>query len=106
MVTSGGATQALIGLAALGFGCSVGFPLGVTAAARLGDRPAAANVAVLSLFALCGFLVGAPMIGFVAEHLDLRFGLAMLLPPLLVSLALAGGLRPRRPAGELASAGA
>lgn len=106
VVTSGGATQALIGLAALGFGCSVGFPLGVTAAARLGDRPAAANVAVLSLFALCGFLVGAPMIGFVAEHLDLRFGLAMLLPPLLVSLALAGGLRPRRAAGELASAGA
>ncbi|MBZ9937835.1 MFS transporter [Mesorhizobium sp. BR1-1-16] len=106
VVTSTGASQAMIGLAALGFGCSVGFPLGVTAAARLGDRLAAPNVALLSLFALFGFLVGAPMIGFVAQHLDLRFGLAMLLPPLLLSLALAGGLRPRRTTGELAPAAA
>lgn len=102
-VTASGTAQALVGLAALGFGCSVGFPLGVTAAARLGDRPAAANVAMLSLFSLCGFLVGPPMIGFVAEYLDLRFGLAMLLPPLLLSLALAGRLRPRSAAGELAA---
>ncbi|SHF90851.1 Fucose permease [Kaistia soli DSM 19436] len=104
VVTSSGALQAMIGLAALGFGCSVGFPLGVTAAARLGDRPAAPNVALLSLFALFGFLVGAPMIGFVAQHLDLRFGLAMLLPPLFLSVALASGLRPHRTAGELAAA--
>ncbi len=106
VVTSGGAVQAMIGLAALGFGCSVGFPLGVTAAARLGDRAAARNVALLSLFALFGFLLGPPMIGFVAEHLDLRYGLAMLLPALALSFVLAGGLRPRRPAAELAGIGA
>lgn len=103
VITSTGPLQAMIGLAALGFGCSVGFPLGVTAAARLGDRPAAPNVALLSLFALFGFLFGPPMIGFVAEHLDLRYGLAMLLPALVLSLALAGGLRPRHRAGELAA---
>ena len=106
VITSQSSLQALIGLAALGFGCSVGFPLGVTAAARLGDRSAARNVALLSLFALFGFLLGPPLIGFVAEHQGLRYGLAMLLPPLALSLVLAGGLRPRRAAAELARAGA
>ncbi|MCX5493966.1 MFS transporter [Kaistia dalseonensis] len=104
IVTSGGAPQAMLGLAILGFGCSVGFPLAVSAAAGLGDRPAAANVAVLSLFALGGFLVGPPMIGFVAEHADLRYGLATLLPALLLSTLLAAGLRPRASVNKLASA--
>lgn len=93
IVTSSGEAQAMLGLAALGFGCSVGFPLAVSAAAGIGDRAAAANVAVLSLFALAGFLVGPPMIGFVAQHFDLRYGLATLLPAIALSVALAGGLR-------------
>ncbi|MDM7981709.1 MAG: MFS transporter [Rhizobium sp.] len=85
-----------LGLACVGLGVSVGFPLAVTAAADLGDRPAAENVAILSFIALLGFLVGPPMIGFVAEVLDLRSGLATLLPALLLSILLAGLLRPRR----------
>jgi MFS family permease len=84
-----------LGLASVGLGVSVGFPLAVTAAADLGDRPAAENVAILSFIALLGFLVGPPLIGFVAEVLDLRSGLAMLLPPLLLSVLLAGLLRRR-----------
>jgi MFS family permease len=103
IATSAGAPQAMIGLAALGFGCSVGFPLAVSAAAGLGDRPAAANVAVLSLFALGGFLVGPPMIGFVAQSSSLRFGLATLLPALALSVVLAAGLRQRRAVRALAT---
>ena len=72
---------------------TLGFPLAVTASADLGDRPAAENVAILSFIALFGFLVGPPMIGFVAELSGLRSGLAMLLPPLLLSMLLAGLLR-------------
>jgi MFS family permease len=83
------------GLACVGLGVSVGFPLAVTASADLGDRPAAENVAILSFIALFGFLFGPPMIGFVAEWAGLRSGLAMLLPPLLVSIVLAGLLRRR-----------
>jgi len=83
---------ALAAFAAIGLGASVGFPLAVTAAAGLGDRSAASNVATLSFVALIGFLVGPPLIGFVAEATGLRIGLAMLLPGLLVSLALAGRL--------------
>ncbi len=82
-----------LGLGCVGLGVSVGFPLAVTASADLGDRPAAENVAILSFIALFGFLVGPPMIGFVAELSGLRSGLAMLLPPLLLSMLLAGLLR-------------
>ncbi len=87
---------ALAGFGVIGIGVSVGFPLAVTAAASLGDRPASANVAVLSFVALAGFLVGPPVIGFVAEHTDIRLGIACLAPVLLVSLALTGRLAPAR----------
>ena len=85
---------ALIGFGTIGFGVSVGFPLAVTAAAGIGDRAASANVAVLSFVALTGFLIGPPMIGFVAEHNDIRVGIACVIPFLLASLLLAGRLNP------------
>lgn len=89
-------TIVYLGLACVGLGVSVGFPLAVTSSADLGDRPAAENVAILSFIALFGFLVGPPMIGFVAELAGLRSGLATLLPPLILSMALAGLLRRRK----------
>ena len=84
----------LAGFALAGVGVSVCFPLGVTAVAGIGDRPPAANVAMLSLIALCGFLLGPPVIGLVAEHAGLRFGLVCLLPGLILSVFLAGWLKP------------
>lgn len=89
---------ALVGFAVIGLGVSVGFPLAVTAAASLTDRSASANVAVLSFVALCGFLIGPPVIGFVAEHFDMRLGIACLVPVLLISLLLTGRLATRQPA--------
>ncbi|MET3927070.1 MFS transporter [Devosia sp. 2618] len=89
---------ALLGFAIIGIGVSVGFPLAVTAAASLTDRTASANVAILSFVALLGFLVGPPVIGFVAEHFDMRLGIACLVPVLLISLALTGRLATRKPA--------
>jgi MFS family permease len=83
----------LIGFALGGFGVSVSFPLAVTAAAGLGDRPAAQNVAVLSLLGLSGFLIGPPLIGFVAQHFGMRWGLLVLVPGLVLSVCLAGLLR-------------
>lgn len=94
VVASPAAWAALAGFAAMGFGVSVGFPLAVTAAADQKDRPAAASVAILSFVALLGFLIGPPMIGLVAEHSDMRFGLGMLIPFLAVSLMLTGRLKP------------
>ncbi|MCS6759816.1 MAG: hypothetical protein MO852_13400 [Candidatus Devosia euplotis] len=69
----------------------------MTASAGLTDRVASANVAILSFVALLGFLVGPPSIGFVAEHTDMRLGIACVVPALLVSLALTGRLTTARP---------
>jgi len=88
---------ALVGFGIIGLGVSVGFPLAVTAAASLTDRTASANVAILSFVALLGFLVGPPVIGFVAEHADMRLAIACLVPALLVSLLLTGRLATARP---------
>lgn len=94
-LVSPGVVGAYAGLALLGFGVSLGFPLSVSAASALPGRSSAANVAVLSQMTLCGFLVGPPMIGFLAEATSMRIGLAALLPVLVLSCALAGALRPR-----------
>lgn len=94
VVASPAAWAALLGFAAMGFGVSVGFPLAVTAAADQKDRPAAASVVILSFIALLGFLLGPPLIGLIAEHSDMRFGLGVLVPFLAVSLLLTGRLKP------------
>lgn len=85
-------TIALIGFGITGLGASVGFPLAVTAAADLDPARASTNVATLSFIALLGFLVGPPLIGFIGEHIDLRAGLAALLPVLVISLVLSSRL--------------
>lgn len=90
-----GVELALVGFGIIGIGVSVGFPLAVTAAAGLGDRAASANVAVLSFVALTGFLIGPPLIGFVAEHAGIRIGIACVVPFLLLSLLLTGRLVPK-----------
>ena len=93
---------ALAGFGIAGLGASVGFPLAVTAAADLDPARASTAVATLSFIALCGFLVGPPLIGLVGEHVDLRAGLAALLPLLVASLALSGRLGRTIPLTSLA----
>ncbi|WP_068119394.1 MFS transporter [Tropicimonas marinistellae] len=83
-----------VGVAMVGFGVSVGFPLGVSAVAALDDRYEGPNIAALSTIALFGFLIGPPLIGFLAEIHSLRLGLAALVPMLCASLVLAGSLSP------------
>lgn len=84
---------AFLGIALLGFGVSLGFPLAVSAAGAVAGRSSAANVAVLTQVTLCGFLIGPPAIGLLAEVTDMRTGLTALFPPLLLSLFLAGALQ-------------
>jgi nitrate/nitrite transporter NarK len=91
---------ALAGFGVVGIGVSVGFPLAVAAAAALPGASASRNVAVLSFIALLGFLIGPPIIGFIAEHWQLRIGLAALLPVLVLSLLLTGHLRAGARAGN------
>lgn len=85
----------ILGAGATGFGVSIVFPLAVTAAASREGSPAV-NVAALSLLSFSGFLLGPPMIGFVAEVGGLRMGMATLLLAALMSLWLSGEVRPRK----------
>ncbi len=95
---AGNLPLALAGFAAIGFGVSVGFPLALTAAAAHTDRPPAINVASLALIAYSGSLVGPPLVGFVADAAGLRFGLASLLPLMILSALFAGSLGRSKPA--------
>jgi MFS family permease len=92
---------AILGLAVLGVGVSVGYPLAVTATAERDDRPAATNVAALALAAFSSSLVGPPLVGFVAEVAGLRAGLATMLPFVVASALLSAQLRRRETGSTL-----
>ena len=92
------------GFAAVGFGISAAYPLGVSAIAALDDRYESANIAIMATVALGGFLVGPPLIGFVSEALSLRAALACLLPGLVVAFVLTRWLDHRPEAESVASA--
>lgn len=85
---------AYIGFALVGLGASVGFPLGVSAAAALDDRYESSNIAIMSSVAIGGFLIGPPLIGFLSESFSLQVGFAALLPGLLAGFWLSKSLSP------------
>lgn len=90
---------ALAGFALAGFGGSVGVPLAVSAAASASGHTPAANVALVSLVSLVGFLLTPPIIGSVAELFGLRAALgALLLPVFVVAIAIAFTLARRQAA--------
>lgn len=95
---------ALAGFALAGFGGSVGVPLAVSAAASAPGHTPAANVALVSLVSLVGFLLTSPIIGSVAELFGLRAALGgLLLPIFIVAIAVAFTLA-RRQSAPVASA--
>ena len=84
----------LVGFALIGGGTSVIFPLAMSAAAQRSDRPAEVNVAALAQFAFVVFLLAPPLLGFVAEHMGLRWTFGVALPLVAVSALLARSLAP------------
>jgi fucose permease len=83
-----GVPAIFIGFALVGLGVSIGFPLGISAAAGLDDTHEAQNIATMAMIAMSGFLVGPPLIGFVAEAVSLRVALLGLFPGLCVAFWL------------------
>lgn len=90
----------LSGFAFVGFGISAAYPLGVSAIAALDDRYEAANIAIMATVALGGFLIGPPLIGFVAETWSLKVAFATLLPGLILAFWLTRWLKPASRGGE------
>ena len=93
------ALVALIGFGLMGVGSSAIFPMAMSAAAQRTDRPAATNVAALAQISFVAFLLGPPLLGFVAEHFGIRWSFGIGIPLVVVSLIFAGALgsRPIRP---------
>lgn len=85
VVTSPLPIIAIIGFGLIGVGASAMFPLAMSAAAQRSDRPAAMNVAALAQLSFVAFLVGPPLLGFVAEHFGVRFSFGICLPLVVVS---------------------
>ena len=83
---------ALVGFALMGVGTSVIFPLAMSAAAQLTDRPAPTNVASLAQISFVAFLLGPPLLGYVAEHFGIRWSFGIGLPLVLLSFVCAGAL--------------
>ncbi len=80
------AELALVGFALMGAGCSAVYPLAVSAAAQRTDRPAAVNVAALGQVSFVVFFLAPPLLGFVAEFIDIRASYLICLPLLLAGL--------------------
>ena len=76
-----------------GAGASLGFPVGMSAAA---DEPAAAaaRVSVVASIGYVAFLGGPPLIGFLGEHVGVLKALTVVAVLLGVAALLAGSLRP------------
>jgi len=94
LVLSPSAGVALGAFGLVGVGICVLYPLMLSAAARLGDRPASQNVAATTLiFQLVN--LGAPaLIGAVAQGYGIRMAFALLIPLLALTLLMAGKLAP------------
>ena len=83
---------AYVGLAAWGLGASLGFPVGMSAAA---DDPAkaAARVSVVSTIGYGAFLCGPPLLGLLAEHVGILHSLLAVMVMLAVSFVLSPAAR-------------
>lgn len=82
---------AFVGTVFWALGCSLGFPVGMSAAADVDDpRLSAARVSAVAIIGYCAFLVGPPLIGLLAH----QFGILGALLLILVLVVLAGLASP------------
>ena len=88
----------LLGFSLMGMGTAVLFPLAMSAAAQRHDRAASTNVAALAQISFSAFLLGPPLLGFIADHWGIRASFGIGLPLVIVSLLTAGALGKSRTA--------
>ena len=86
---------ALLGFALMGVGTSAIFPLAMSAAAQATDRPAAVNVAALAQTSFIAFLLGPPLLGWVATAFGIRWSFGIALPLVLLGWWAARALAPQ-----------
>jgi fucose permease len=79
---------ALLGFTLVGLGLSIGVPIVFSLATKVEGVSAGAGIAAVSATATVGFLLGPPLIGFIAEELGLSVGLGFSLGLLVLALLL------------------
>jgi predicted MFS family arabinose efflux permease len=84
---------AFAGVLMWGLGASLGFPVGMSAAA---DEPAAAagRVSVVASIGYCAFLGGPPLIGYLGENVTVLRALVAVAVVLALATLVTGALRP------------
>ncbi|GAA1058798.1 MFS transporter [Agromyces bracchium] len=86
----------VVGTLLWGIGCSLAFPVGMSAAADVPDRAdAAARVSAVAMIGYCAFLVGPPLIGFLGEHYGILNGMLVLLGLMVMAGIAAPAARER-----------
>lgn len=80
VVFASNAYVVILGFAIAGLGAGIPYPLMMSAAARLGDRPAAENMAAAALLMQLIMLVSPMVFGAIAHEFGVRMAFACLLP--------------------------
>ncbi|NNC13717.1 MFS transporter [Planctomonas sp. JC2975] len=92
-ILGGNVWLVLIGVLLWSVGVSMGFPLGMSAAAESGPNPAA-RVSVVASVGYFANLAGPPVIGALAESVGLLNSLWLVVVFMVAAFAVAGSLRP------------
>ena len=85
---------AIVGVVLWGLGASLGFPMGMSAAAD-DPRTAAARVSAVATIGYVAFLAGPPLIGFLGEHLGLLHALLVVFAFIIAAGLASGAARER-----------
>ena len=89
---------AIVGIVLWGLGSSLGFPVGMSAAAD-DPKTAAARVSAVATIGYCAFLVGPPIIGVLGEHFGILHALLVVLVLVIAAgLASSAAREPKKPA--------
>jgi len=83
----------VLGAVLWGIGVSLGFPLGMSAAADGASNPAA-RVSAVAIIGYLAFLAGPPLIGFLGQHFGILNALFLVLALLVASFLAAPSVRP------------
>ncbi|MBA2463828.1 MAG: MFS transporter, partial [Nocardioidaceae bacterium] len=95
VVLSPGLPGALVGAALWGVGASLGFPLGMSAAADEEDR-SAIRLSVVSSIGYTAFLGGPPLVGLLADHVGVRQAVLVACGAAALGMLSARAAAPRR----------
>jgi len=89
---------AVVGIVLWGLGSSLGFPVGMSAAAD-DPKTAAARVSAVATIGYCAFLVGPPVIGVLGEHFGILNALLVVLVLVIAAgIASSAAREPKKPA--------